>query len=65
MSSSDSEAVADLNFLEVVPTAEDIVEHSFNLGGSLGYNSEEEEDNVVSRQKALGKKKTAGIDLAK
>ncbi|GFY91179.1 hypothetical protein Acr_07g0013750 [Actinidia rufa] len=37
----DSEATDDLAFLEVAPAAEDLIEHSFNLGGSSGLSSRE------------------------
>ena len=49
MSSPSLEVVDDLEFLEVEPTVEDIVEHSFNQGGSLGYSSEEVENNMAPK----------------
>ncbi|GFZ11576.1 hypothetical protein Acr_22g0009740 [Actinidia rufa] len=59
--SSDSEAADP----KVAPAAEDIIEHSFNQGGILGYNSKAEEGSITPRQRALGKKKAARDDLAK
>ncbi|GFS33752.1 hypothetical protein Acr_00g0030380 [Actinidia rufa] len=41
-----SEAAKDLGFPKVAQDAEDLIEHSFNQGGSLGSSSEEEVDMV-------------------
>ncbi|PSS33112.1 Stress response protein [Actinidia chinensis var. chinensis] len=45
-------------FPEVPLVAEDLIKHSFNQGGSLGSNSEEEVD-MVPKLRNLGKKKAA------
>ena len=61
------EATDDLGFPMVAPVVEDIIEHSFNKGGSLGYSlkEEEEEVDVGPKPRALRKKKAAGVELAK
>ena len=48
----------------VPPISEDLIEHSFIQGGSLGYSSEGEVD-MAPRQRVLVKKKAAGDELAK
>ncbi|GFZ09801.1 hypothetical protein Acr_21g0004000 [Actinidia rufa] len=55
----DSEKVADdLNFPDVGPRAELLIEHSFNPGGSSGSRSEGEVD-MAPKHRALGKKKAS------
>ncbi|GFZ14746.1 hypothetical protein Acr_24g0009360 [Actinidia rufa] len=53
--SLDSKAADDLEFPKVAPAAEDLIEHSFNQGGSLGSRLEEEE--IAPKIRALRKKK--------
>ncbi|GFS41770.1 hypothetical protein Acr_00g0076360 [Actinidia rufa] len=53
--SSNSDATNDLGLLEVPPTTEHIFKHSFDQGGSLNYNSEEEEVEMAPRARTLGK----------
>ena len=55
---SNSKVTDDLDFLEVQPSVEDIFEHLFNQGSSLGYSSEEEEDIMAPEQRVLGKKES-------
>ena len=54
--SSDSEATDDLEFPEIQSASKDIVEHSFNQGNNLGFNSSEEEEVMTPRARTLGKK---------
>ena len=65
VSSSDSEAADDLEFLKVQPTARDIVEHSFNQGASLSFSSSEEEEVMAPKARALGNKQAIGDELVK
>ena len=58
MPCSNSKVTDDLDFLEVQPSIEEIFEHLFNQGSSLGYSSEEEEDIMAPEQRVLGKKES-------
>ena len=62
MLSSELEVVDDLGFPMVTPVAEDLIKHSFNKGGNLGYNSKEEVD-MAPRQRVLGKRRPLGTSL--
>ncbi|GFZ00572.1 hypothetical protein Acr_14g0002070 [Actinidia rufa] len=67
----DGEEVNQVDNQAQVPTiappcsTKNIVEHSFNKDGNLGYSSKAEEGSIAPKKKALGKKKVAGDDLAK
>ncbi|GFS38219.1 hypothetical protein Acr_00g0056300 [Actinidia rufa] len=58
-----NQATNNLIFPVVAPTAEDLIEHSFNKGGSLCSNSNEEY--MVPKHRVLGKLKVARAKLAK
>ena len=64
MLSSGSNVANDISFPVVAPAAKDLIEHSFNKGNNLGYNSKEEED-MAPKQRVLGKKKPTGDKPAK
>ncbi|GFZ05198.1 hypothetical protein Acr_17g0007700 [Actinidia rufa] len=51
----------DLEFPKVAPAAEDLIKHSFNQGGSLGFSSGGEE--MAPKVRALGKKKAMEAEL--
>ena len=57
ISSLDSDAVDDLGFLKVHPTAKHVFEHSFNQGGGLSYNSKEGKVAMAPKARPLGKQK--------
>ena len=63
--SLDSEAVDNLDFPVVQLAAKDIVEHSFNQGGSLGSSLGEVEEVMAPRQRVLGKKKAMEDEVVK